>query len=323
MAGGGGVSFGDARDQDAAWVASPLQEEAGPQAGARRAGPRPAQAAPPEPGVLARARDAAGRQLAGHRADAARGVPVRARRDLRPRPVDRPRRAGGFGAGRRHRRGARPGPGGGAGGVLRLRRGAALAAAGVRRRRRRRHRRRATAPGRAPTVRIAIGALLLFVADVGILHLAYGRPALDGDLDALRNAGGALGAMVAGPLDAATGVVGAASSSARSRSSACCSCSASRSAWSSAPPPASGAAAKARERCSRADRRGRRHPRSTAADTAPAPFDYAATRTCPSPMPSPTSSPSRSPNRSPRRTDPVARRPSRSRPRSRTRAVSS
>jgi len=60
-----------------------------------------------------------------------------------------------------------------------------------------------------PTVRIAIGAVLLFVADVGILHLAYGRPALSGDIDELRNAGGALGAMVAGPLVAATGVVGA------------------------------------------------------------------------------------------------------------------
>jgi S-DNA-T family DNA segregation ATPase FtsK/SpoIIIE len=59
-----------------------------------------------------------------------------------------------------------------------------------------------------PTVRIAIGALLLFIADVGILHLAYDRPALDGDLDQLRNAGGALGAMVAGPLVAAIGVVG-------------------------------------------------------------------------------------------------------------------
>src|SRR5262245_26777236 len=31
-------------------------------------------------------------------------------------------------------------------------------------------------PTEIPTVRIAIGALLLFVADVGILHLAYGRP---------------------------------------------------------------------------------------------------------------------------------------------------
>jgi hypothetical protein len=66
-----------------------------------------------------------------------------------------------------------------------------------------------TEPGEPPTVRIAIGALLLFLADVGILHLAYGRPALDGDLDHLRNAGGALGAMIAGPLVAATGVVGA------------------------------------------------------------------------------------------------------------------
>lgn len=60
-----------------------------------------------------------------------------------------------------------------------------------------------------PTLRIAIGALLLFLADVGILHLAYGRPALGGDLDHLRRAGGALGAMVAGPLVAATGVAGA------------------------------------------------------------------------------------------------------------------
>src|SRR5215207_776066 len=65
------------------------------------------------------------------------------------------------------------------------------------------------APAERPTVRIAIGALLLFLADVGILHLAYGRPSLSGDLDDLRNAGGALGAMVAGPLVAAIGVVGA------------------------------------------------------------------------------------------------------------------
>ena len=64
-------------------------------------------------------------------------------------------------------------------------------------------------PAECPTVRIAIGALLLFVADVGILHLAYGRPSLDGNLDDLRNAGGALGAMVAAPLTTATGIVGA------------------------------------------------------------------------------------------------------------------
>jgi S-DNA-T family DNA segregation ATPase FtsK/SpoIIIE len=60
-----------------------------------------------------------------------------------------------------------------------------------------------------PTLRIALGALLLLVADVGILHLAYGRPALDGSLDALRDAGGVLGGVVAAPLAAAAGVVGA------------------------------------------------------------------------------------------------------------------
>jgi S-DNA-T family DNA segregation ATPase FtsK/SpoIIIE len=58
-------------------------------------------------------------------------------------------------------------------------------------------------------VRIAIGALLLFLADVAILHLAYGRPSLSGDLDELRRAGGALGAMIAAPLTTAIGVVGA------------------------------------------------------------------------------------------------------------------
>src|SRR6478672_11820983 len=64
-------------------------------------------------------------------------------------------------------------------------------------------------PAERPTVRIAIGALLLFVADVGILHLAAGRPSLSGPIDELRDAGGALGAMIATPLVAATGVVGA------------------------------------------------------------------------------------------------------------------
>jgi S-DNA-T family DNA segregation ATPase FtsK/SpoIIIE len=60
-----------------------------------------------------------------------------------------------------------------------------------------------------PTLRIAIGAALLFVADVGILHLAYGRPALDGALDDLRGAGGVFGAVVASPLVSATGTAGA------------------------------------------------------------------------------------------------------------------
>jgi S-DNA-T family DNA segregation ATPase FtsK/SpoIIIE len=61
-----------------------------------------------------------------------------------------------------------------------------------------------------PTIRIALGVLLLLVADVGVLHLAYGEPALDGAVDDLRNAGGALGAVVAVPLTTAAGVVGAA-----------------------------------------------------------------------------------------------------------------
>src|SRR3954471_21446747 len=65
------------------------------------------------------------------------------------------------------------------------------------------------APTERPTVRIAIGALLLLIADIGILHLAYGRPSLGGAIDELRDAGGALGAMIAAPLVAATGVVGA------------------------------------------------------------------------------------------------------------------
>jgi len=59
------------------------------------------------------------------------------------------------------------------------------------------------------TLRIAIGAALLLVADVGILHLAYGEPAVDGPLDAMRRAGGVAGVAVAEPLTAATGTVGA------------------------------------------------------------------------------------------------------------------
>ncbi|MFI5046819.1 MAG: DNA translocase FtsK [Acidimicrobiia bacterium] len=65
------------------------------------------------------------------------------------------------------------------------------------------------APERA-TIRIAVGAALLFVADLGILHLAYGRPPLDASADALRDAGGYAGALVAVPFTAGAGVVGAA-----------------------------------------------------------------------------------------------------------------
>src|SRR5262245_57539996 len=50
------------------------------------------------------------------------------------------------------------------------------------------------------TIRIAVGAVLLLVADLGILHLAGGRPAFDASTDALRDAGGYAGALVAAPL---------------------------------------------------------------------------------------------------------------------------
>ncbi|HEX9505320.1 MAG TPA: DNA translocase FtsK, partial [Acidimicrobiia bacterium] len=60
------------------------------------------------------------------------------------------------------------------------------------------------------TLRIAVGAVLLLLADVGVLHLAAGRPSLGSSFTELRTAGGALGVAVASPLAAATGVVGAA-----------------------------------------------------------------------------------------------------------------
>jgi S-DNA-T family DNA segregation ATPase FtsK/SpoIIIE len=66
-----------------------------------------------------------------------------------------------------------------------------------------------TSRGELPTVRIAIGAALLFLADVAILHIAYGRPPIDGSITALRGAGGVLGAAIGAPLAAATGEVGA------------------------------------------------------------------------------------------------------------------
>ena len=64
-------------------------------------------------------------------------------------------------------------------------------------------------PSQPAPLRIGIGALALLVAGVGILHLAQGRPALDSGSE-LRDAGGVLGASVANPLAAAAGVVGAA-----------------------------------------------------------------------------------------------------------------
>ena len=64
-------------------------------------------------------------------------------------------------------------------------------------------------PDERATLRIAIGAGLLLIADVGILHLAYGSPSVGGPLDELRDAGGYAGGLFAAPLAAGTGVAGA------------------------------------------------------------------------------------------------------------------
>jgi S-DNA-T family DNA segregation ATPase FtsK/SpoIIIE len=65
--------------------------------------------------------------------------------------------------------------------------------------------------GREPApLRVGLGAALLGLAIVGVLHLARGAPALDGPVAALRAAGGYLGAAAADPLRALAGTVGAA-----------------------------------------------------------------------------------------------------------------
>jgi S-DNA-T family DNA segregation ATPase FtsK/SpoIIIE len=61
---------------------------------------------------------------------------------------------------------------------------------------------------RAPApLRIGLGIVLVMLAVVGFLHLAGGSPSVDSS-DELRNAGGLLGAAVASPLAAVAGVVG-------------------------------------------------------------------------------------------------------------------
>jgi S-DNA-T family DNA segregation ATPase FtsK/SpoIIIE len=61
---------------------------------------------------------------------------------------------------------------------------------------------------RAPApLRIGLGIVLVMLAVVGFFHLAGGSPSVDSS-DALRNAGGLLGAAVASPLAAIAGVVG-------------------------------------------------------------------------------------------------------------------
>ena len=61
-----------------------------------------------------------------------------------------------------------------------------------------------------PTLRIGLGAVLVTIAVVGLLHLAAGAPALDRAVATMRAAGGYLGAVTGGPLANAAGTVGAA-----------------------------------------------------------------------------------------------------------------
>ncbi len=65
------------------------------------------------------------------------------------------------------------------------------------------------APVPAP-LRIGLGVVLVLLATVGLLHLSGGSPRIDSPSDQLRGAGGLLGAAVALPLRAGAGVVGAA-----------------------------------------------------------------------------------------------------------------
>jgi S-DNA-T family DNA segregation ATPase FtsK/SpoIIIE len=62
--------------------------------------------------------------------------------------------------------------------------------------------------GPAP-LRIGIGALALLLATVGLLSLARGGPAPDAPVDELRDAGGVIGSVLATPLEAGAGIVGA------------------------------------------------------------------------------------------------------------------
>jgi S-DNA-T family DNA segregation ATPase FtsK/SpoIIIE len=66
------------------------------------------------------------------------------------------------------------------------------------------------APPEPQPVRVGTGIALLGLAVVGALHLLGGSPAIDAPLHRLHDAGGYLGAGIAGPLEAGTGTVGAA-----------------------------------------------------------------------------------------------------------------
>lgn len=155
------------------------------------------------PGPAARAREAVGRELGGHRRDAAAiaslavGVllALGLAGDLAGplgRAVDRAVTA-------LVGRAAFLAP------VAFVALGVALLAASVRGDRSEEHEEREPA-----AVRIGLGAALIAVSVAGLLHLGYGRPALSGPLGELRDAGGLFGAAIGQPLVAALGAVGAA-----------------------------------------------------------------------------------------------------------------
>ena len=61
----------------------------------------------------------------------------------------------------------------------------------------------------AAPLRIAVGTALVVLAAVGLLDIAGGSPSISGPVDALRDAGGYLGAAIGGGLAAALGAAGA------------------------------------------------------------------------------------------------------------------
>ncbi len=63
----------------------------------------------------------------------------------------------------------------------------------------------------SPVVRVAVGLPILFGAWIGLLHIFSDAPVGDGTLDSLRRAGGLLGALVGGTLEAGLARWGAAS----------------------------------------------------------------------------------------------------------------
>src|SRR6185312_3151341 len=62
----------------------------------------------------------------------------------------------------------------------------------------------------AAPLRVGIGVGLVVLASAGLMHVLGGAPSISGPVDALRNAGGYLGAVIGAPLAAGLGTVGAA-----------------------------------------------------------------------------------------------------------------